>query len=114
MQDLLEVAAEPNRRRLLQLLGSGECTVSQLAEHFTVSRSAISQHLLLLCEVGLLDARKQGRSRYYSLNTTGVLRLKALLDSFWNNELDLLVAEAKQLAAELPAPSATPRDGESS
>ncbi|MHA7157569.1 ArsR/SmtB family transcription factor [Glutamicibacter endophyticus] len=114
MQDLLEVAAEPHRRRLLQLLGSGEQTVSQLATHFTVSRSAISQHLLLLCEVGLLQARKQGRSRFYALNPAGVTQLKAQLDSFWNSELDLLVAEARQLNPGALPHAAPPNNGASS
>ncbi len=99
MLDLLEVAAEPTRKRLIQLLGSGERTVTELAGHFPVSRSAISQHLLLLIEAGLLDARKDGRSRYYSLNPSGIGRLKNEIESFWNTELDVLAAEAGQLAA---------------
>lgn len=94
MLDLLEVASEPSRRRLLQLLGSGEQTVTQLAENFTASRSAVSQHLLLLSEVGLVAARKVGRHRIYSLEQGGMARLKADIDAFWTNELDLLVAEA--------------------
>ncbi|NYE93896.1 DNA-binding transcriptional ArsR family regulator [Psychromicrobium silvestre] len=97
MLDLLEVASEPNRRRLLQLLGSGERTVSELSENFSVSRSAISQHLLLLAEVGLVSARKEGRNRFYALKQDGMARLKADIDSFWTNELDLLVAEALAL-----------------
>lgn len=99
MLDVLEVAAEPTRKRLIQLLGSGERTVTELAGHFPVSRSAISQHLLLLIEAGLLDARKDGRQRYYSLNRAGIARLKKEIESFWNTVLDLLAAEASQLAA---------------
>ncbi|MCU6482487.1 DNA-binding transcriptional ArsR family regulator [Arthrobacter silviterrae] len=97
MPDLLETAAEPTRRRLLQLLGRGELGVSELAEHFPVSRSAISQHLLLLADVGLVTARKEGRRRYYSLDTRGMARLRESLESFWTNELDLLVADAARL-----------------
>ena len=48
----MAAVAEPNRRRLLQLLGHGEQTVSQLASNFTVSRSAISQHLGVLAAAG--------------------------------------------------------------
>ncbi|QIV86676.1 ArsR/SmtB family transcription factor [Glutamicibacter mishrai] len=109
MFDLLEVASEPTRRRLIQLLGSGERTVTELAANFTVSRSAISQHLLLLTDAGLLQARKDGRSRYYSLKPAGIAKLKALLDSFWNTELDLLVAEATELAS-LDAPPHSPQN----
>ena len=93
---MLEVAAEPNRRRLLQLLASGECTVSQLAAQFTVTRSAISQHLGILAEVGLVTARKHGRQRYYRLDEDGILRLRALFESFWSDELDRLVADASR------------------
>ncbi|WP_443439634.1 ArsR/SmtB family transcription factor [Glutamicibacter arilaitensis] len=108
MLDLLEVASEPARRRLVQLLGSGERTVTELDANFTVSRSAISQHLLLLIDAGLLHARKDGRSRYYSLDPAGITKLKALRDSFWNTELDLLVAEAAELASSNGPPHQPP------
>ena len=93
---MLEVAAEPTRRRLLQLLASGEHTVTQLASQFPVTRSAISQHLAVLVEVGLVTARKQGRERYYRLDERGVRRLRALFESFWSDELDRLVVDATQ------------------
>jgi DNA-binding transcriptional ArsR family regulator len=99
---MLEVAAEPTRRRLLQLLASGERTVTQLASQFSVTRSAISQHLSVLTEVGLVTARKQGRERYYRLDERGVLRLRALFASFWTDELDRLVADANQPQKEAP------------
>lgn len=98
MLDLLEVAAEPNRRRLLQLLANGESTVTELADAFPVSRSAISQHLLLLAEVGLVSARKSGRNRFYRLEEAGMARLRQAFDSFWTTELDLLVADAAALS----------------
>jgi uncharacterized protein (TIGR03086 family) len=93
---MLETAAEPTRRRLLQLLASGERTVTQLASKFSVTRSAISQHLAVLAEVGLVTARKQGRERYYRLDECGVRRLRALVESFWSDELDRLVVDATQ------------------
>ena len=99
---MLEVAAEPTRRRLLQLLALGERTVNQLASQFSVTRSAISQHLSVLTEVGLVTARKQGRERYYRLDERGVLRLRALFESFWTDELDRLVADANQPQKETP------------
>src|ERR1700758_4716718 len=68
---MLETAAEPTRCRLLQLLASGERTVTQLASQFPVTRSAISQHLAVLAEVGLVAARKQGRQRYYRIDPRG-------------------------------------------
>ena len=94
MADLLEVIGDPQRRRLVQLLGSGEQTVKQLSAHFPVSRSAISQHLLFLAQVGLVVARKEGRNRYYRLEPAAVNRLQAQFDSFWNAELVALESEA--------------------
>ncbi len=96
--DALEIAAEPNRRRLLHLLAGEERAVSELAAHFEVSRSAISQHLLLLEKADLVMARKEGRNRYYRLNPQGMGRLRELVSQFWTNELDLLSSEAAALA----------------
>ena len=86
------VADEP---RLLQLLGAGEQTVSQLASHFTVSRSAISQHLGVLADSGLVTSRRAGKFQYYRLNARGMAALRAELDSFWTRELDQLVRDAR-------------------
>src|SRR6266487_5542308 len=97
MPDLVAAVAEPNRRRLLQLLGPGEQTVSQLASHFTVSRSAISQHLGVLADSGLVASRRAGKFQYYRLNARGMAALRAELDSFWTRELDKLVRDARDL-----------------
>jgi len=98
--DLVAAIAEPNRRRLLQLLGPGEQTVTQLASHFTVSRSAVSQHLGVLADVGLVTSRRAGRFQYYRVNAGGMAALRAELDSFWTGELDQLVRDASALPRE--------------
>jgi len=88
---------------LLQAVAvAGELTVTQLASRFSVTRSAISQHLAILAEVGLVTARRQGRQRYYRLDERGVLRLRALFESFWSDELDRLVTDANQPQKEAP------------
>lgn len=97
MTDPLSAAAEPNRRRILQLLGSGPRSVTDLAQEFTVTRSAISQHLLVLAEAGLVEAEKVGRTRIYRVLPSGLQRLQAEIDRFWTTELDLLVADAHRL-----------------
>lgn len=102
--DALEIAAEPNRRRLLHLLASREQAVGELAAHFTVSRSAVSQHLLLLEQAGLVSARKEGRNRYYRLDPAGMGRLRELVEQFWTDELDLLASDAAALAAQRHGP----------
>lgn len=94
MTDALSAAAEPTRRRLLQLLATGPRTVSELAEQFTVTRPAISQHLAVLVDAGLVSARKEGRQRFYSVIPAGITQLRAEIDRFWSTELDLLVDDA--------------------
>jgi DNA-binding transcriptional ArsR family regulator len=95
--DPLTAAAEPNRRRILQLLAERPRTVSEVAAEFTVTRSAISQHLLVLAEVGLVAAEKVGRQRIYRVLPDGLRRLQAEIDRFWTSELDQLVADAHTL-----------------
>jgi DNA-binding transcriptional ArsR family regulator len=97
MTDVLTAAAEPNRRRILQLLASKPLTVSTIASEFTVTRSAISQHLGVLSEAGLVDAEKVGRERIYRVLPRGLQKLQAEIDRFWTDELDLLVADAHAL-----------------
>jgi DNA-binding transcriptional ArsR family regulator len=63
-----------------------------------VTRSAISQHLLVLSDAGLVVARPAGRQRFYSVVPGGIARLRAEIDRFWTAELDLLVADASRLA----------------
>ena len=104
MADLVVAVAEPTRRRLLQLLGHGEQTVTQLAGNFTVSRSAISQHLGVLAALGLVTSRREGRYQYYRLNAGGMAALRAQLDSFWTGELEQLVRDAQRQPAAAAGP----------
>ena len=97
MTDAFSAAAEPNRRRILQLLASQPRTVTEIAGQFTVTRSAISQHLLLLADAGLVEAEKVGRERIYRVVPAGLQKLQAEIDRFWTNELDVLVADAHRL-----------------
>ena len=99
MTDALTAAAEPCRRRILQLLASGPRSVTDIADEFPVTRSAISQHLGVLADAGLVVARKDGRQRFYSVVPSGIARLRAEIDRFWTDELDLLVDDAHRFAA---------------
>ena len=100
MIDAFSAAAEPTRRRILQLLAAQPRTVGEIAAEFTVTRSAISQHLLVLAEAALVDAEKVGRQRIYRVLPSGLQKLQAEIDRFWTDELDLLVADAHQLRRE--------------
>ena len=92
MPDLVAILSEPNRRRLLELLSAGEQPVSRLASEFGVTRSAISQHLGVLSNAGLVQARQQGRFRYYRLDPDGMAALRDALEQFWTHELEQLAA----------------------
>ena len=100
MTDAFSAAAEPTRRRILQLLATGPRTVGDVAGEFAVTRSAISQHLLVLADAGLVEAEKVGRQRIYRVLPSGLQKLQAEIDRFWTDELDLLVADAQQLRSE--------------
>jgi uncharacterized protein (TIGR03086 family) len=104
MRDLVSVLAEPNRRRLLELLVEGEQSVGSLAAHFGVTRSAISQHLGVLAGAGLVAGRREGRHRYYRLIPEGMAELRASLDRFWTAELEELAAERRQGEGNSPMP----------
>lgn len=106
--DVLSAAAEPNRRRLLQLLTSGPRTVNELAAQFQVTRSAISQHLGVLAEVGLVNRRKEGRQQFYALQPAGMARLRAEIDRFWTDELDQLVTDAAEISTHKHTTEDTP------
>ena len=95
--DALSAAAEPNRRRLLQLLAARPRTVSDLAGEFTVTRSAISQHLLVLADAGLVEAEKVGGQRFDRVLPSGLHKLQAEIDRFWTDELDRLVTDAEKM-----------------
>jgi DNA-binding transcriptional ArsR family regulator len=92
--DLLAVLAEPNRRRLLELLREGERTVTELAAHFTVTRPAVSQHLGVLASAGLVDVRQDGRFRRYRIDPAGMAVLRSTLEAFWTAELEALASAA--------------------
>jgi DNA-binding transcriptional ArsR family regulator len=95
VRDLVGVVAEPNRRRLLELLLGGEQPVGNLASHFGVTRSAVSQHLGVLADAGLVEVRPAGRYRYYRVSPEGLAALRASLDIFWTKELEDLATAGR-------------------
>jgi DNA-binding transcriptional ArsR family regulator len=81
--DAFLAIADPNRRHLLEELRRGPRTVSELASGLPVSRPAVSQHLKVLLEAGLVNARAEGTRRVYALSAAGFFRLNLWLDQFW-------------------------------
>lgn len=91
--DVFQAIADPTRRSLLQLLVDRELPVTALTGHFTMSRTAVSKHLRILSEAGLVKERKVGRERRYRLEPEPLLELKrwlAFYDRYWDNKLDAL------------------------
>lgn len=81
--DAFIAIADTNRRHLLEELRRGPKTVSELALGLPVSRPAVSQHLKILLDTGLVSARSQGTRRIYAISNQGFLKLNIWLDQFW-------------------------------
>jgi DNA-binding transcriptional ArsR family regulator len=92
----LKAIAEPHRRRILVLVRDGELSAGQIAAHFDVTRPAISQHLNVLKEAGLVSERRNGTRRLYRARPEGLGELKAFLEGFWDERLDALKREAER------------------
>jgi DNA-binding transcriptional ArsR family regulator len=96
MEAALRAIAEPRRRRILELVGGGELSAGEIASHFEVTRPAISQHLGVLKEAGLVNERRNGTQRLYRARPQGLAELKAFLDGFWDEKLEALQREAER------------------
>ena len=96
METALRALAEPRRRRILTLVRDGELSAGEIAAQFEVSRPAISQHLTVLREAGLVDERRNGTRRLYRVRPEGLAELKAFLDGFWDERLEALKREAER------------------
>ena len=93
----LAALADPTRRTVFERLGSGPKPVTEIAQGLVVSRPAVSQHLKVLKEAGLVSDRPEGTRRIYSIDPKGLGALRAWLDEFWDEALQnfRLEAEAK-------------------
>jgi len=80
----LDALGNPERRRMLRLLGDGPKSVGELAGAFTISRPAVSRHLAQLRRAGLVSHRGQGNRNLYSLDVRGFDTTHRWLDSFWS------------------------------
>jgi DNA-binding transcriptional ArsR family regulator len=82
--------ADPIRRRVLELVRDDELPAGALAEWFDVSRPAVSRHLRVLREAGLVVERREGRQRLYRANPEPLAELREWLDEFWAGRLAAL------------------------
>jgi DNA-binding transcriptional ArsR family regulator len=96
MQAALRAIAEPRRRRILRLVWDAELSAGEIASHFDITRPAVSQHLTVLKEAGLVDERRNGTRRLYRARPEGLAELKTFLEEFWDARLDALKHEAER------------------
>jgi DNA-binding transcriptional ArsR family regulator len=92
----LAVLADPTRRKVFERLRTGSHPVNVLAAGLPVSRPAVSQHLRVLKEAGLVEERSEGVRRIYSLRREGLAELRDWLDSFWGDALEAFQVEAEK------------------
>jgi DNA-binding transcriptional ArsR family regulator len=90
----LQAMAEPRRREILLLVRDQAHTVGEIAARFDISRPAISQHLAVLNEAGLVTVETEGTRRYYRARPEGMAEVQEYIESFWTTRL----AELKNVA----------------
>jgi DNA-binding transcriptional ArsR family regulator len=83
----LAALADPTRRAIFERLADRPSAVGELAKELPVSRPAVSQHLKVLLDAGLVSARSEGSRRIYGIDPDGVGALRTYLDRFWNRAL---------------------------
>jgi DNA-binding transcriptional ArsR family regulator len=88
--------AEPRRRDILYLVRDGELTSSAIASHFDISAPAVSQHLKVLEQSGLVVVRRDGTKRYYGIRRDGFSEIKQYIDRFWDDSLLRLKEAAEE------------------
>ncbi|RFZ84101.1 ArsR family transcriptional regulator [Mucilaginibacter terrenus] len=92
-RDVFQAIADPTRREIINMLANRQLNLNAVAENFNISRPAVSKHIRILTECGLITIQHQGRERYCKAN---LKKLKQVADwaaqyrSFWNSKLDAL------------------------
>ena len=96
--EALRAIAEPRRRAILQLVARDELAAGQIAEAFDITRTAVSQHLTVLKNAGLLSERREGTRRLYRARAEGLAAVREFLDGLWAVSLDAVrqIAEVER------------------
>ena len=92
----MKAIAAPHRRTILRLVAGSELSAGEIAAHFELTRPAVSQHLSVLKEAGLVSERRNGTRRLYRTRPEGLVELKAFLEEFWDERLEALKREAER------------------
>jgi DNA-binding transcriptional ArsR family regulator len=95
MQTVVHAISEPRRRQILSLVRDRELAAGQIAAYFEVTRPAISQHLTVLKNAGLVSEQRDGARRIYRARPEGLAELRSFLESFWDEGLAQLKHQAE-------------------
>lgn len=101
MELALKAIAEPRRQEILRLVWSQERPAGEIATHFDVSRPAISKHLRVLRDAGLVEERRRGTQRLYRARPEPLLEMRRFLESFWDEGL-LAIKQAAEAGSKGP------------
>jgi DNA-binding transcriptional ArsR family regulator len=92
-RDIFQAIADPKRREILHLISHKPLNLNTVAEHFDISRPAISKHIKILTECGLIEIKQQGRERYCQARLAKLKEVSHWVEQyskFWNEKLDAL------------------------
>jgi DNA-binding transcriptional ArsR family regulator len=98
-QNGFSALADPTRRAIFERLARGPRAVGDLAREFPVSRPAVSQHLKVLKDAGLVTDRRDGNRRLYAVDPHGVDAMRAYFDTFWSDALAAFKGAAERKGA---------------
>jgi DNA-binding transcriptional ArsR family regulator len=94
--DPFEALGDPNRRAIVELLRGGDRSVQELADALPISRPAVSRHLRLLREAGLVTDRAEGTRRLYRLHDQGIAAVRRYLEQVWGDAAQRFRSAAAQ------------------
>lgn len=99
-RDVFQAVADPNRRVILSMLSTGQLNVNQVADHFDITRSAVSQHMKILTECGLVVINKKGRERYCEARLDKLSEIWDWLNlykKFWEDKFDAMEQALREI-----------------
>jgi DNA-binding transcriptional ArsR family regulator len=101
-RDVFQAIADPTRREIIRMISMQSLPLNSVAEHFDMSRQAVSKHIRVLTDCGLITLRQQGRERYCEARLDGLQEVSTWIEQykkFWNARLDSLESYLHQLQA---------------
>jgi DNA-binding transcriptional ArsR family regulator len=99
LPERIHALGDPTRRTIFERLARGPIAVGELARELPVSRPAVSQHLRVLKEAGLVSDQRDGAKRIYAVDVRGVEAMRTYLDSFWSDALTAFKHAAERKGA---------------